>query len=84
LILSYQSKDMDLTNFAFLQKFQKTKKMEEELWAGSKNGSATCNASGPDLVGVGNNRPRGARDTSEQSWAKAHLAPDLHKMEQKG
>jgi hypothetical protein len=47
---------MDLTNFACLQKFQKTKKMEEELWAGSENGSATCNASGPDLVGVGKQR----------------------------
>jgi hypothetical protein len=39
---------------------------------------------GRTLLASENKRPRGARDISEQAWAKAHLAPDLQKMEQKG
>jgi hypothetical protein len=62
-ILSYGLKDMNFAKFKHLQNFQGKKNREAEI--------------GPDLVGVGNKGPRGARDSSEQIWAKAHPAPDL-------
>jgi hypothetical protein len=55
---------MNLARFEYLQEFS-GKKIEAET--------------GPDLVGVGNKGPRGARDNSKQSWAKAHLVSDLEK-----
>jgi hypothetical protein len=68
--LSYGLKDMNLARFKYLQEFSGEKNREAET--------------GLDLVGVGNKGPRGARDSSEQAWAKAHLALDLHKRDKKG
>jgi hypothetical protein len=68
--LSYGLKDMNLARFKYLQEFSGEKNREAET--------------GLDLVGVGNKGPRGARDSSEQAWAKAHMALDLHKRDKKG
>jgi hypothetical protein len=55
-ISSYGSKDMNLPRFKYLQEFSGKKNREAET--------------GPDLVGVGNKGPHGARDSSEQSWSR--------------
>jgi hypothetical protein len=56
LILSYGSKDINLARFKYLQEFSGKKNREAET--------------GPDLVSVGNKGPRGARDSSKQSWPR--------------
>jgi hypothetical protein len=63
---------MNLPRFAYLQEFQKTKRGKKKLrglnWAGPRWRRKRTDRAG----------------RREQSWAKAHLAPDLQKMDQKG